>query len=77
MFFFQNPDWISQVDNLVPPQAIEEICRYGNTQLNVIASILGGTAAQEAIKLVTHQYIPLNNALIYDGHSQYAAKFRI
>ncbi|SMN20043.1 similar to Saccharomyces cerevisiae YPL003W ULA1 Protein that acts together with Uba3p to activate Rub1p before its conjugation to proteins (neddylation) [Maudiozyma saulgeensis] len=31
------------------------------------ASFIGGLISQEVIKLITHQYIPVNNTLIYDG----------
>lgn len=36
---------------LVPPFFVEEICRYGASELHVISAIFGGIAAQEAIKV--------------------------
>ncbi|KAI1717685.1 NEDD8-activating enzyme E1 regulatory subunit [Ditylenchus destructor] len=62
---------------LIPQEAIDEICRYGAAEPHVICAIVGGTLAQEIIKLVTHQYLPVDNAFIFDGHSQNAAAFRI
>jgi amyloid beta precursor protein binding protein 1 len=32
-----------------------------------IAAFIGGVASQEIIKLITHQYTPLNNTFIYNG----------
>lgn len=29
--------------------------------------MLGGVIAQEAVKLLTHQFVPLNNTFIFNG----------
>lgn len=50
---------------------------YGTSELHVIAALMGGVVAQEAIKLATLQYVPLNNTLIFDGHSQTAVSFSL
>lgn len=47
--------------------ALEEVVRYGGCELHVTSSVLGGIASQEAVKLLTKQYAPLNNTLIYNG----------
>ena len=50
---------------------IHEIVRYSNSCLHNIAAVLGGVAAQEAVKLITEQYTPLNHTFIFDGvHSK-------
>ena len=46
---------------------VAEFCRWGGSELHNIASVMGGIASQEAIKAVTHQYIPLNNTFIFNG----------
>jgi amyloid beta precursor protein binding protein 1 len=46
---------------------IHEMVRSGGAELHCIASILGAMASQEAIKLLTHQMVPLGGTLIYDG----------
>ena len=46
---------------------IHEVCRYGGAELHSIASIVGGCAAQEVIKLLTNQYVPVNNLFIYNS----------
>lgn len=48
-----------------------EMARYSNSCLHNIGALLGGVAAQEAVKLITHQYTPLNHTFIFDGaHSR-------
>jgi amyloid beta precursor protein binding protein 1 len=42
-------------------------CRYGGAELHNIAALLGGLASQEAIKVITRQFVPFSNTLIYDG----------
>lgn len=42
-------------------------CRFGASELHSIASIIGGCAAQEVIKVITHQYVPINNTYIFNG----------
>jgi amyloid beta precursor protein binding protein 1 len=46
---------------------IHEIVRYSNSTLHNIGALLGGVAAQEAVKLITEQYTPLNHTFIFDG----------
>uniref|UniRef100_A0A6B2L1E8 NEDD8-activating enzyme E1 regulatory subunit n=1 Tax=Arcella intermedia TaxID=1963864 RepID=A0A6B2L1E8_9EUKA len=46
---------------------LRELCRFGNSQIHNLAAILGGIAAQEIIKLVTCQWVPLNNTFIFNG----------
>jgi amyloid beta precursor protein binding protein 1 len=44
-----------------------EFTRYSNAELPTIASVMGGVASQEAIKIITGQYVPLNNTYVYNG----------
>ena len=46
---------------------ITEFCRYGGGEIHAVSAFIGGVAAQEVIKLITHQFVPLNNTLIYNG----------
>jgi amyloid beta precursor protein binding protein 1 len=48
---------------------VGEMVRFGAGELHVVAAIMGGIAAQEAIKLLTCQFIPLKGTLIYNGMS--------
>jgi amyloid beta precursor protein binding protein 1 len=44
-----------------------EVVRYGGGELHPISALVGGVAAQEAVKIITHQYVPLNNTFVYNG----------
>lgn len=44
-----------------------EMCREANAEVHNIASVVGGVASQEAVKIITGQYVPLNNTYIYNG----------
>jgi amyloid beta precursor protein binding protein 1 len=44
-----------------------ELCRLNNSENHNIASIVGGMASQEAVKMLTGQYIPLSNTFLFNG----------
>lgn len=46
---------------------ITEFCRYGAGEIHSVAAFIGGIAAQEVIKIITHQFVPLNNTFIYNA----------
>ncbi|KAG0357502.1 NEDD8-activating enzyme E1 regulatory subunit-like protein [Gamsiella multidivaricata] len=54
-----------------------EICRYGNGSIHNIASFIGGVVSQEVIKLITHQYIPMDNTFIFDGARSVSSVFAV
>ncbi|XP_065162078.1 NEDD8-activating enzyme E1 regulatory subunit [Atheta coriaria] len=56
-------------------ERVHEVCRYGGAELHSISSTLAGCAAHEIIKLITHQYKPLNNTFIYDAITSSSATF--
>lgn len=45
----------------------KELARYANAEIHTIASLVGGVASQEAVKIITGQYVPFNNTYIYNG----------
>jgi amyloid beta precursor protein binding protein 1 len=45
----------------------KELARYANAEIHTIASVVGGVASQEAVKIITGQYVPFNNTYIYNG----------
>lgn len=53
--------------HILRDERVHEICRCGGAELHSVSAILGGCAAHEVIKLITHQYKPLNNAFFYDA----------
>lgn len=54
---------------------IHEMCRYGGAEIHSVSAFLGGCVAQEAIKIITKQYKPVNNTFIYDGASTNSTTF--
>ena len=46
---------------------IHEICRCGAAEIHSVASYMGGVAAQEIIKVITTQYVPISNSYLYNG----------
>jgi amyloid beta precursor protein binding protein 1 len=44
-----------------------ELTRYANAEIHTVASVVGGVASQEAVKIITGQYTPLNNTYVYNG----------
>jgi len=46
---------------------LQEIVRAGGCEPHNIATMVGGVASQEALKLLIKQYIPLNNTWIFNG----------
>ncbi|KAI8432209.1 hypothetical protein MSG28_004661 [Choristoneura fumiferana] len=54
---------------------VHEMCRYGGAEIHSVSAFLGGCIAQEAIKIITKQYKPVNNLFVYDGASTNTATF--
>lgn len=48
-------------------KAIEEVRRTQGNEMHNTSSITGGIVAQEAIKLLTRQYVPVDGVVIWDG----------
>jgi len=64
-------------DDVLPDDYLKEMCRYGGSQIHTTCAYLGGVASQEIIKLITKQWVGVNNSLIYDGISGNAGVFTI
>ncbi|KAL2920288.1 hypothetical protein HK105_200361 [Polyrhizophydium stewartii] len=52
---------------VVPDSHITELVRAGGCELHNIAAIMGGIVSQEVIKLLTHQYVPANHTVVFNG----------
>ncbi len=48
-------------------QAAQEVARTGGGELHNTSAITGGMVAQEMIKVITKQYVPVDNTCIFDG----------
>lgn len=70
----QSEEWIDMnetpaLQHLARSKEVEEVQRAKQGELHNIASLTGGQVAQEAIKLITRQYVPVDNLCIFDGIS--------
>ncbi|GIL80934.1 hypothetical protein Vretimale_9348 [Volvox reticuliferus] len=52
---------------VISEDLLAEMCRAGAAELHVVAAFMGGVAAQEVIKLVTRQFVPIAGTLIYNA----------
>ena len=59
----------------IPDDYTGEVVRFGAAELHSVAAVVGGIAAQEAIKLLTSQFIPLQGTLIYNAMAGTSAVF--
>lgn len=69
-------------ENMFEPQTDEMYqllisLRASGSELPSIAAFMGGIGSQEVIKLLTHQYQALNNALIFNGIQSTTYSFQI
>ncbi|CAD0114172.1 unnamed protein product [Aureobasidium uvarum] len=51
--------------------------RAGASELHNIGSLTGGMVAQEVIKVITKQYVPIDNTCIFDGIESKASVLRV
>ncbi|MCJ1291116.1 hypothetical protein MMC34_002659 [Xylographa carneopallida] len=56
---------------------IMELARGGLAELHNISALTGGMVAQEVIKVLTKQYVPIDNTCVFDGISSKTAVLRV
>lgn len=64
----QQVPWLDIASSKIDVLALE-VCRFGASELHCVSAVLGGIAAQEAIKLLTKQYVPFVGTLVYNAMS--------
>lgn len=67
-------DW--GVSSQLNDDLFHEVCRFGGSEIHSISAFMGGCCAHEVIKLVTRQYKPFDNTLIYDGIKSQSVTFK-
>jgi NEDD8-activating enzyme E1 regulatory subunit len=55
------------VSGKVDSRFSDEMARYGACEPHAVAAVVGAVASQEAIKLITRQYVPVNNTYVFNG----------
>jgi len=61
----------------VPDTYLKEMCRFGGSQIHTTCAYLGGVASQEIIKILTKQWVPINNTFIYDAITGNGGSFNL
>ncbi|GAB7362686.1 hypothetical protein MBLNU230_g2995t1 [Neophaeotheca triangularis] len=54
-----------------------ELTRAGGGELHNLAALTGGMVSQEAIKVITRQYVPVDNVVVFDGVGSRAGGLRV
>ncbi|KAJ8604000.1 hypothetical protein CTAYLR_003338 [Chrysophaeum taylorii] len=54
-----------------------ELARFQNAELHAVASVIAAVAAQEAVKLIAHMYLPINHTFFFNAINASAATFEI
>lgn len=57
-------------------KVLEELLIHQTTDYHNACSFMGGLASQEVLKIVTAQYEPLDNVLVYDGIRLVTARWK-
>ena len=57
--------------------ASKEVARAKGGELHNISALTGGMIAQEVIKIITKQYVPIDNTCVFDGITSRAQIFRL
>jgi len=76
---------LSAIDAVVPgaslkecvQNAAREVFRAGGGELHNISAATGGMVAQEMIKIITKQYVPIDNTCIFDGIGSRCQELRL
>ena len=61
----------------IKDDCIHEVCRYGGAELHAMAAFMGGCASQEAIKVLTKQYVPVDNLFIFNTMTSKTTQLKI
>ena len=69
---FDTPEARTVFDNVV-----KELDRADWGELHNVAALTGGMVAQEVIKVLTKQYVPVDNNCVFDGIASKTAVFKI
>ncbi|DAZ94488.1 TPA: hypothetical protein N0F65_003422 [Lagenidium giganteum] len=54
-----------------------ELTRSCEVELHNVAALMGGIASQEAIKIITQQFLPLNHTYVFNGITGTAATYEL
>jgi NEDD8-activating enzyme E1 regulatory subunit len=58
-------------------KVVQEVARAKGCELHNISALTGGMVSQEIIKVITKQYIPIDNTCVFDGITSRTQIFKI
>ena len=64
------------LDQVKGKDLAREVVRYDEAEIHNIAAVIGGVASQEAVKLITGQYVPFDDTYVYNGIASTAGVYR-
>jgi amyloid beta precursor protein binding protein 1 len=64
------------LDKVKGKDLAREVVRYDEAEIHTIAAVVGGVASQEAVKLITGQYVPIDDTYVYNGIASTAGVYR-
>lgn len=73
--FIQDPEYTKCKDSV--SKLCMELARSGGAELHNIAALSGGLIAQEVIKVITRQYVPVDNVCVFDGVGSRSCVLRV
>ncbi|GAB7346842.1 hypothetical protein MBLNU459_g1929t3 [Dothideomycetes sp. NU459] len=73
--FIENPEY-DEIKEACE-KTVRELVRAGSSELHNIAALTGGMLAQEVIKVITKQYVPIDNTCVFDGITSKSAILRL
>ncbi|OQR80791.1 SUMO-activating enzyme (SAE) [Achlya hypogyna] len=83
----QDAKWLLEAAQAIAPEPFpvawltldhaREVCRYAEAEVHNVAAVLGGIAAQEAVKIITNQFTPINNTYLFNGITGRACTYKL
>lgn len=64
------------LDKVKGKDLAREVVRYDEAEIHTVAAVVGGVASQEAVKLITGQYVPIDDTYVYNGIASTAGVYR-
>ncbi|ORX50586.1 hypothetical protein DM01DRAFT_1325015 [Hesseltinella vesiculosa] len=66
-----------EVDMETLAKPVTNYVYFKNKEVANLGALVGGLVAQEAIKMITHQYIPINNTCVFNGIASTSSVFEL
>merc|ERR1719189_1227987 len=64
-------------NEVIKDDYVHEVCRFGAAEPHALAALIGGCAAHEAIKLLTRQYVPIDNLFLFNSMTMNTVTLKI